>query len=188
MPYEPPAQSETRLGEAIEQLTAGVVRCLQNASSLVQGSVNTAATGKVGVGDVAAYGPRVLRVGLENLFDLVAVMSDNVGLLQGKSAALGEAEQVEVSVPVTLPAGRAVKVSASMLRLGLTGPPRSVDCLTLSPTQCQAYGKDTPAVITVTLDSRLLAPGIYTASLCLTAPDGSTVSEVPFDIPVSDLD
>jgi hypothetical protein len=186
--YDTPAESETRLGEAIEQLTAAVTRCWQNASSVVQRSVNTAATGKVGIGDVAACGPRLLQLGLENFFDLAAVLSDNLGLLQGESEEQERAERIEVSVPVTLPAGRAVNVSASMLRMGLTGPPRSLNCLKLDPTRCAASAKDTVELISVELDSSRLVPGIYTATICLRADDGAVVSEVPFDIPVSDLD
>jgi len=188
--YEIPDRpsSTTPVAEAFEQLSGTVLDCLDRIAGVIQEDLDRAASGSLRLEDLASCGPRLVRAGLANLYDLAAAWSDNLSLLRSTPLAPGEAAVVKTTVPVDVPANHAVRIVASSLTRG-GGAVASTGRLTFTPSACVQQGADRRERIGVTLRSAGLRGGVYTGVLCVcAAEDGATLHDVTFHLPVSDLD
>ena len=179
--------STTPVAEAFEQLDGTLRDCWSRIAGVIQDDLDRAASGALRLEDLASYGPRLLRTGLANMYELAAVLSDNLALLRSTPLTPGQVATVSTSVEVQIPANRGVTLVASQLTHedGMAG---SLRRLSFDPPSC-GKGKKRAEPIEVTLSSAGLRGGIYTGVVCVCADtDGATLSEATFLLPVTDLD
>jgi hypothetical protein len=187
--HEIPARpaSTTPVGEAFEQLDGTLRECWRRIAGLIQDDLDRAASGALRLEDLASYGPRLVRTGLANMYELAAALSDNLALLRSTPLTPGQVATVSTSVEVQIPADRGVRLVASRLTHD-DGTVGSLRRLSFNPAAC-GKGKMRAEPIEVTLSSAGLRGGIYTGVVCVCADtDGVTLSEQTFLLPVTDLD
>jgi len=180
--------STSPVAEAFEQLNGTLRDCWSRMAGVIQDDLDRAASGSLRLEDVASCGPRLMRAGLANLYELAAVWSDNLSLLRSTPLTPGQVSVVKTTVPVEVPANRAVTIVGSALnRVG--GTAASITRLTFAPSACGRQGVARRERIEVTMQSAGLPGGMYTGVLCVcAAEDGATLHDVTFHLPVSDLD
>jgi hypothetical protein len=187
--HEIPAtpSSTTPVAEAFEQLDGTLRDCWHRIAGLIQDDLDRAASGRFRLEDLASCGPRLVRTGLANVYELAAVLSDNLALLRSTPLTPGQVATVSTSVEVQIPANRDVRLVASRLTHE-DGTVGSLRRLSFNPAAC-GKGNQRSEPVEVTLSSAGLRGGIYSGVVCVCADtDGATLSEVTFLLPVTDLD
>jgi hypothetical protein len=179
----------TPLGEAVEQAADGLAAWSRQVASLVQHDADRIANGEFGLARLASSGLRLLRVNVDNILQMVDVLSDNIALLA--EAPLGSSPQRggnprsrEVRLMVTVPAGVTADFVVTLLRGTTTAQTVPTDAVSVQPSSHDGDGK--PSRVTVVIATANVATDIYEGTL--RALDGDVVvASVPFQVAIDEL-